>query len=533
MKFFCLLTCALSVEANAQNTIVDKFLATTPSIKQIHEELYDHKFSCKDLINGYMDRIRVYNLTTNNTAPLNSITQLNPNALFDAENLDKTLVKDKVSSKSLFCIPVIVKDNIDVSGLRTSSGSLSLLRTYPLADAEIIKNIKVQGGIILAKSSMDELASGLSGMSSLSGRIGNAYNTEYNSGGSSGGSAVSVASGFAPLSIGTDNSGSVRIPAAYNGLYGLRPTYGLISHNGIFPLGNLDGTAGPMATNVQDMAQLLTIMTNNKFNYTKQLNTNSLQNKHFAIIKSVSGKPLWESMPESIAKIYRQVKSNLESQGVTISEIDLPGFNLERKYNMAGTSDEVNNYLAHNISDIDHMSSICYGNTRIFGKTEECLKFITSIKHTNSSQYKDVIKAININHLYISQIMGKLHLDGLILPSGKSGIADYNASNIGDQSIIASNSGLPEITIPVAQYKGLPVGLEIIGPKYSESSLLNYAYSYQKYYYSFKAPGLIADPQFISWEIKKLNTLYQLIGKMSFDTVIKINNKNNIIPITI
>jgi len=510
---------------------MQKFLQTNPSIEQIHTGLNQHEFSCKELINGYLERIKLYNLSTNsNHAPLNAITQLNPQALVIADGLDEELAKNKVFTGSLWCIPVIVKDNIDVAGLRTSSGSLTLLGTYPLMDAVIIRKIKGQGGIILAKSAMDEMASGLSGISSLSGRIGNAYNTAYNPGGSSGGSAVSVAANFAPLAIGSDNSGSVRVPAAYNGIYGLRPTYGLISHAGIFPLGNLDGTAGPMANNVPDLAQLLTIMAANKVDYSEYLNADSLVGKHFAMIKSVAGKSLFIGMPQSILAIYNKVKDNLQSQGATISEIDLPRFSLERKNNMAGTIEEINGYLTQNISNISGFDAICQGKSRVYGTPKNCMKLIIGIKSKNSPEFQQVTQIIAKNQAYILGIMQQQHLDGLILPSGKSGIASYDGNQIGDQSVIASNSGLPEITLPVAQYKGLPVGLELLGPKYAESALLSYAFAYQKHFYSFKAPNLLLAPQFKNWSINELNTLYLLIGKISFTTVIEPMNQNKISP---
>ncbi len=223
---FILFSCIIYVYASAQS--VDQFLATNPNINQIKTNLKGHKFGCKELINGYLNRIKLYNLTTSNKASLNAIAEINQNALVDAKKLDLDPINYSTDKGGLFCVPVLVKDNIDVKGMRTSSGSLGLLGTYPLADAQIIRNIRAQGGIILAKSAMNELASGIDGVSSLNGRVGNAYNTSYNSGGSSSGSAVGVASGFAPVSLGSDNSGSIRIPAAYNGIYGLRPTYGLM-----------------------------------------------------------------------------------------------------------------------------------------------------------------------------------------------------------------------------------------------------------------------------------------------------------------
>ncbi len=529
MKLILLLLALTSVAfADTPTFDVNSFLTVYPNIKKIQTGLSQHKFSCQALIKGYLDRIRLYNLSTSNdNTPLNAITQINPQAVADAINLDTN--GDKFSSKPLFCIPVIVKDNIDVSGLRTSSGSLGLIGTYPLNDAEIVKNIKKQGGIIIAKSSMDELASGMVGVSSLSGRIGNAFNPNFNSGGSSGGSAVSIAAGFSPLAIGTDNSGSVRIPAAYNGIYALRPTHGLINSLGIFPLGNIDATAGPMANNVIDLANLLSIMTNNNINYTQNLNNHSLKEKHFAIIKSVAGKSIWDGMPLSITTIYKNIETNLKKEGVIISEITLPKYNLIRNNNMAGTIEDVNAYFInnHTISAIDNFAAICTSETRAYGKPLDCAKFIKSVKSKQSTEYQQAINTITKNQEYITNVMQENHLDGLILPSGSVGTAS-NTKTIGTQSVIASNSGLPEITFPVAQYNGLPVGLEIISTKNSESQLLNYAFSYQEKYYSFKAPELNTDTQFKNWNIAKLNLLYMLIGKISYESIIKPNNKNDI-----
>lgn len=410
--------------------------------------------------------------------------------------------------------------------MRTSVGSLSLLGTYPVADATVIGNIKHQGGIIIAKSSMNELAAGIDGVSGLSGRIGNAYNSDYTSGGSSGGSAVGVAAGFAPISIGSDNSGSIRIPAAFNGIYGLRPTYGLISVNGVFPMGNLDGTIGPMASNVENLARFLTVMVNNSTNYEQSLNSNSLRMKRFAVVRSVVGRSLWNDMPKPVNEIYKRVFNNMRSAGVVIVDIDLPKFNLDRTYNMAGTLDDVHQYLLHNISSISQLQDVCYGNSRVFGKPSQCAKFLGSVKAKNGPEYQAVKQMIASNQRYIEKLMKEEHLDGLVFPSGKSGIADSDWHKIGDAFVISSNSGLPEITIPVGQLNGLPVGMEILGVQNSDSNLLNYAYAYQQHFYKFKAPKLVADYSFNHCTLQQLNLLYPLIGMTSFNDAIKIENKN-------
>jgi amidase len=130
--------------------------------------------------------------------------------------------------------------------------------TDPIDDAFIVDKIRKAGAITLATRSMDELASGIK--SSRTGRTGNAYDSAQNPGGSSSGLAVSVSANFAMLGVGSDNSGSVRIPAAFNGIVGLRPSTGLISQHGIFPRGNMDGTAGPLARTVSDLASLLDVI---------------------------------------------------------------------------------------------------------------------------------------------------------------------------------------------------------------------------------------------------------------------------------
>src|SRR5580658_3746684 len=229
-------------------------------MKSIHTAIEQHQLTCEQLINHYLERIKQYNLSTAKHAPINAFNEINPTALDQARQLDNHYSQTQKLSGSLHCIPVVLKDNIDTYDATTTSGTLALLGNQPNQDAFLVSQLRKAGAIILAKGGMDELASGFSGISSRSGRIGNAYDPDKNPGGSSGGPAAAVSANFAMIGIGTDNSGSVRIPAAFNGIVGLRPSTGLISQRGIFPAGNLDGTAGPLARNVEDLARLLDVI---------------------------------------------------------------------------------------------------------------------------------------------------------------------------------------------------------------------------------------------------------------------------------
>ena len=148
-----------------------------------------------------------------------------------------------------------------------TSGSLSMLGSQPVKDAYVVQKLREAGAVILASGAMDEFAAGLISKSSRSARIGNAFDPTKNPGGSSGGSAVAVASDYALVAIGSDNSGSIRVPAGFNGLFGLRPGSGCIKAEGIFPRGNLDGVIGPITKNPDDMRYILSVLTGQPFHY--------------------------------------------------------------------------------------------------------------------------------------------------------------------------------------------------------------------------------------------------------------------------
>ncbi len=213
---------------------------------------FDHgTLTCAQLTSLYLKRIAAYD---DGGPRLNAITTINPKVMEEATVLDAER-REKGARGPLHCIPILLKDNIDTLDMPTSNGSVILKHSIPRGDAHIVAALRESGALILGKAAMGEFAGG--SYNTIDGQTINPYNLNRNTGGSSSGSAAAVAANFAVLAIGTDTSTSVRGPAAFNGIVGLRPTTGLISRGGIAPKNLQFDTAGPMARTVTDMTRLL------------------------------------------------------------------------------------------------------------------------------------------------------------------------------------------------------------------------------------------------------------------------------------
>jgi len=246
-------------EGSASQQLEDLFTTIDlldAEIAQLTAEMEAGHVTSAELTQMYLDRIETYDDALN----LNSITNVNPNALREAEALDRERAAGNVRGP-LHGIPVIVKDNIDVAGMPTTAGSAALAGNVAQEDAFVVKKLREAGAVILAKTNMSEFAiSGLYSHSTYGGDVHNAYDTTKTAGGSSGGTGVAVTCNFAAAGLGTDTGGSVRYPAAFSNLYGLRPSKGLTSTNGVFPLIKTNDTVGPMTRTAEDLALLLEVI---------------------------------------------------------------------------------------------------------------------------------------------------------------------------------------------------------------------------------------------------------------------------------
>jgi Asp-tRNAAsn/Glu-tRNAGln amidotransferase A subunit and related amidases len=229
------------------------------TIADVHAAFLSGRLTARQLVTAYLERIAAYD----QQGPyLNSIINLNPEALAEADALDAALKRTGKLSGPLHGVPVLVKDCIDAIGMPMTAGFQGWKNYVPPTDAPLVANIKKAGGIILGKASLSEFTRGGGDNinSVLAGYARNPYNTAFATGGSSGGTGAAIAANFGLVGIGTDTGGSIRMPAAHNALVGLRPTVGLVSRTGIQPNNSVRDTAGPMTRTVADTAILLDAM---------------------------------------------------------------------------------------------------------------------------------------------------------------------------------------------------------------------------------------------------------------------------------
>lgn len=234
------------------------------SITQLQTAMTAGKLSAKDLVQAYLNRIQQLNPT------LNAVIETNPNAIAIANSLDAERKSGHVRGP-LHGIPILVKDNIaTLDGLQTTAGSLALYNAKVPADAKLIQKLRAAGAIILGKANLGEWANFRDdeaetyplavGWSARGGSTNNAYDLSYTSWGSSSGSAAGAAASLCAAAVGTETDGSITGPSAVENIFGLKPTLGLISGEGIVPISHQQDTAGPMGRSVTDVAILLGVL---------------------------------------------------------------------------------------------------------------------------------------------------------------------------------------------------------------------------------------------------------------------------------
>ena len=223
------------------------------NIGAIRREVEGGGTSCRRLVAAYLRRI------SRTDSRLHSIIAVNRRAKADARRID-ALTQDKKEALPLLCTPTLVKDNIDVAGMPTTAGSVALKHNVAAADALAVTRLRQAGAIILAKTNMSEFAFNYRGHSSIRGQTRSPFSGQESAGGSSSGNASALAAGLGVVALGTDTSGSVRVPAALTGTIGLRPGFGTVPMGGVAPLSPTQDVIGPMCRQVEDCERVMAVL---------------------------------------------------------------------------------------------------------------------------------------------------------------------------------------------------------------------------------------------------------------------------------
>lgn len=292
------------------------------SIKDVQNGLQRRDFSCRELVDYYLAKI-------NQQQDLNAYLTINQQVQEQATALDQKIAHGEII-KPLTGVPVAIKDIIVTADLKTTAGSLMLQNYIPPYDATLVTKIKQRDGLILGKVNCDEFAMGSSNENSAYGPVRNPHNTDYVPGGSSGGSAAAVAADLCVYSIGTDTGGSVRQPASFCGVVGVKPTYGRVSRYGLIAMTSSFDQAGPICRSVADAAYVLeSIAGHDERDSTTTAKAVDLYSTKLS--NEISGLRLVLPKQFLSAGLHPEVRQSLElaiklyeSMGVSVTEIDLP-----------------------------------------------------------------------------------------------------------------------------------------------------------------------------------------------------------------
>ncbi len=416
------------------------------------------------------------------------------------EQIDKGLLTGPLAG-----VPFAIKDNMCTQGMLTTCSSKILSNFVPTYSAEAVKRLENAGAVIIGKTNMDEFAMGSTTETSFYGPTRNPRNTNHVPGGSSGGSAAAVAAEECFAALGSDTGGSIRQPASYCGVVGLKPTYGTVSRYGLIAYGSSLDQIGPLTKDVRDCATVLetiaakdskdsTSMERGDCDFTQALKCD-VKGMKIGIPRDYFG----EGLDKEVKKAVLDAAQVLKNQGAIIEEFDLSlvEYAIPTYYTIAAAEASSNlerfdgvkyGYRSQNVDDLHQM----YKHTRSEGFGPEVKRRIMLGSFVLSSGYYDAyyLKALRVKALIkkaFDQAFEKFDLIlGPVAPTtapklGES-LSDPMKMYLGDIYTISINlAGLPGISVPCGEDKnGLPIGLQLIGDCFQEKKLIQAAYTYEQ-----------------------------------------------------
>ncbi len=412
-------------------------------------------------------------------------------------------------------VPIAIKDNMSTRGIQTTCASKILEGYVPPYDAHVIERLKAAGAIIVGKVNMDEFAMGTSTESSHYGPTLNPWDPERVPGGSSGGSAATVAAGEVPMSLGSDTGGSVRCPASFCGVVGIKPTYGVISRYGLISYANSLEQIGPIASNVEDMTLLFNVIAG----YDPRDSTSVARDQDYtkALVDDVNGLTIGvpkeyfgEGIDPAVEKSVWDGVHRLEDLGASWQEVEMP----HTKYALAAyyviAMSEASSNLARFDGmryglrlEKDHDWHTTYSEIRAQGFGEEVKRRILLGTYALSAGYMDkyYLKALKVRTL-IKQDFERALKDTDVLiaptmptPAFKLGekISDPLTLYMADVNTVPINlAGVPSVSLPCGFSNGLPIGLQIMGKHFDEETVIRTAYTFeQNTDFHTKAPEVV------------------------------------------
>lgn len=427
------------------------------------------------------------------------------NALKKAQELDELQEKDRMEGK-LFGIPMGIKDNIITEGVETTCASKMLEGFVPIYESTVMNKLKAENAVLIGKLNMDEFAMGGSTETSYFKQTVNPFDHLAVPGGSSGGSAAAVAAGLVPFSLGSDTGGSIREPAAYCGIVGLKPTYGRVSRFGLVAFASSLDQIGPLTRNVKDNALVLEAISGvdendstsapvEEADFTQDIGKD-IKGMKIALPKEYLG----DGVDDDVKASVKEAVETLKSLGATVEEVSLPytRYGIPSYYVIASSEASAN---------LARFDGIRYGYHSPEAKTlEELYKMSRSEGFGAEVQRRIYLGTFALSSGYYDAFYKKAQKVRTIIKNEFEGVLDKydvivgpttptTAFNLGDElddpltmytndllTTPVNLAGLPGISVPCGISNGRPIGLQIIGKPFDEKTLYRVAYQYETKY---------------------------------------------------
>lgn len=449
------------------------------------------KVTSRGLVDSYLARIQAYD----QAGPrLNAVVTLNPRARQEADALDRERAETGPRGP-LHGIPIVIKDNYDTADMPTAGGTLGLATLQPAADAFQVRKLRQAGAVLLGKTTMHELAAGITTISSLTNQTRNPYDLMRVPGGSSGGTGAAVGASLAAAGMGSDTCGSIRIPAANQNLVGLRGTHGLSSRTGVMPLSSTQDIAGPLARTVTDLAIMLDATvgpdptdpitadgaSHIPTSYRDALTAGGLKGARIGVLRALFG-----AAPEDdeVGRLVRKALDDMKAQGAEVVDITVPGLD-DLLRDSSVIADEFKFDLMAYLARQPNAPVRSLGEIIERGlhhdQLDATFRLRNSPEKRETEHYRQALVKRRALRAAVLAALEEQRIDALAYPTLRRKPTLIGEAQGGTNCQLSATTGLPAISMPAGfTTDGLPVGLELLGGAFTEATLLKFAYGWEQ-----------------------------------------------------
>lgn len=477
------------------------------TVRSLEAALASNRVTCAQVVRHYLDRIDAYD---DRGPTLNAVITVNAHALDAAAAMDKLDAKTR-AQQPLFCVPVILKDNFHTADMPTTGGSKAFATMQTKDDAFAVKKLREAGAIIIAKANLHELARSGTTISSMGGQTKNPYDLTRTPGGSSGGTGASIAADFAILGTGSDTGQSIRSPSSANSLVGVRATRGLVSRAGVMPFSTTQDEIGPITRTVEDAARMLDVIAgydpddpitafgqgHRAASYAAALDANALKGARIGLLTDFIGV---DPIHAEVNRVVESAVKTMTAKGATVARVSIPKLDeLTRGLSLMTIEFKAafDDYLRSlgPVSPVKSLQEFVAG-----GQFHESMRRgleadLRVNDGMHSPEREQMMARRELLRQAVMNVMAANRLDAILYPHQKRLVVPIGEDQAERNGVLSNSTGFPAIGFPggfsaptATAPIGVPVGLEMLGPEWSEVTLFKLAYAFEQATHARKPP---------------------------------------------